>query len=124
MRESLTYQQAAAPARDQAHTLFAQTTGYVAATAGLFALGAYLDRHLAGGAGIVAFLASFACMIGMQFPRPQVAAADGRAAGRLRPADRAGGGPGAGRLRQHGPAGAVLTMPPTPHPSGPALAAS
>jgi hypothetical protein len=33
----------------------------------LFALGAYLDRDLSGGAGIVAFIAAFACLIGMQF---------------------------------------------------------
>jgi len=32
------------PARDQVHTLFAQTMGYVAAAAGPFALSAYLDR--------------------------------------------------------------------------------
>ena len=67
MSESVTYPGAAGAARDRAHTLFAQTMGYVAATAGLFALGAYLGRHLAGGAGIVAFLAAFACLIGMQF---------------------------------------------------------
>jgi len=49
------------------HTLFAQTMGYVAATAALFALGAYLGRNLPGGAGIVFFIAAFACLIGMQF---------------------------------------------------------
>jgi FtsH-binding integral membrane protein len=53
MSESLTYQQTGAPTREQAHTLFAQTMGDVAATAGPFALGAWLGRHLAGGAGIV-----------------------------------------------------------------------
>jgi modulator of FtsH protease len=41
--------------------------GYVAATAALFALGAYLGRDLAGGVGIIAFIAAFACLIGMQF---------------------------------------------------------
>src|ERR1700752_5155909 len=41
--------------------------GYVAATAALFALGAYLGRNLAGGVGIIAFIAAFACLIGMQF---------------------------------------------------------
>ena len=41
--------------------------GYVAATAALFALGAYLGRNLPGGAGIVFFIAAFACLIGMQF---------------------------------------------------------
>ena len=67
MNESLTYPRTAAPARDQVHTLFAQTMGHVAATAALFALGAYLGRNLPGGAGIVFFIAAFACLIGMQF---------------------------------------------------------
>ena len=67
MSESLTYPATGAPTRDQAHTLFAQTMGYVAATAALFALGAYLGRNLAGGVGIIAFIAAFAALIGMQF---------------------------------------------------------
>ena len=67
MSESLTYPRTAAPARDQAHTLFAQTMGYVAATAALFALGAYLGRNLPGGASIIFFIAAFASLIGMQF---------------------------------------------------------
>ena len=67
MSESLTYPRIAAPARDQVHTLFAQTMGYVAATAALFALGAYLGRNLPGGAGVIAFIAAFASLIGMQF---------------------------------------------------------
>jgi modulator of FtsH protease len=54
-------------ARGQAHALFAQTMGYVAVTAGLFALGAYLGRDLAGGAGIVAFIAAFIALIAMRF---------------------------------------------------------
>jgi modulator of FtsH protease len=41
--------------------------GYVALTAGLFALGAYLGRNLTGGIAIIAYLASFGCLIGMQF---------------------------------------------------------
>jgi modulator of FtsH protease len=67
MSESLAYQGAGARTRDQAHTLFAQTMAYVAATAALFALGAYLGRNLAGGVGIIAFIAAFGCLIGMQF---------------------------------------------------------
>jgi modulator of FtsH protease len=35
--------------RVQAHSLFGQTMGYVAATAGLFTLGAYLGRNLGSG---------------------------------------------------------------------------
>jgi FtsH-binding integral membrane protein len=46
--------------------LFAQTMGYVAATAALFALGAWLGRDLTGGAGIIAFIAAFAALIGMR----------------------------------------------------------
>src|SRR6185437_16682240 len=67
MNESLAYPPAGAAARDRTHTLFAQTMGYVAVTAALFALGAYLGRNLTGLAGIVAFIAAFACLIGMQF---------------------------------------------------------
>jgi len=54
-------------ARGEAHTLFAQTMGYVAATAALFALGAWLGRNLTGGVGIVAFIAAFAALIAMRF---------------------------------------------------------
>jgi len=39
MSDTLTYQQMGTAARGQAHALFAQTMGYVAVTAGLFALG-------------------------------------------------------------------------------------
>jgi modulator of FtsH protease len=67
MNESLAYQPAGTALRDRTHTLFAQTMGYVAVTAALFALGAYLGRDLTGLAGIVAFIAAFACLIGMQF---------------------------------------------------------
>jgi uncharacterized protein len=67
MSESLTYQGIGTAPRDRAHTLFAQTMGYVAVTAALFALGAYLGRNVAPGAGIVAFIAAFACLIGMRF---------------------------------------------------------
>jgi modulator of FtsH protease len=58
MSESVTYPGAGAQDRDQAHTLFVQTMGYLAATAALFALGAWLGRSLAGGAGIIAFIAA------------------------------------------------------------------
>ena len=67
MTDSLTYQQTDTPARGQVHGLFAQTMGYVAATAALFALGAWLGRNLTGGVGIVAFIAAFAVLIGMRF---------------------------------------------------------
>jgi FtsH-binding integral membrane protein len=67
MNDSLTYGDTGAPARDQAHTLFAQTMAYVAATAGLFAAGAWLGRNLTGWVTIVAFIAAFACLLGMYF---------------------------------------------------------
>jgi modulator of FtsH protease len=54
-------------ARGQAHALFSQTMAYVAGTAALFALGAWLGRDLTGGVGIIAFIAAFACLIGMRF---------------------------------------------------------
>jgi FtsH-binding integral membrane protein len=76
MSESMTYQGTGAPARDRGtragtrdatHALFAQTMGYVALTAALFALGAYLGRDLTGGVGIIGFIAAFACLFGMRF---------------------------------------------------------
>jgi modulator of FtsH protease len=48
-------------------TLFSQTMGYVALTAALFAVGAYLGRDLPYGAGILWFIAAFGCLIGMRF---------------------------------------------------------
>jgi uncharacterized protein len=67
MTQPIVYPPVAAVTRSQKHTLFAQTMGYVAGTAGLFALGAYLGRNLTGGVGIVVFIAAFACLIGMRF---------------------------------------------------------
>ena len=59
MTDSLAYRQMGTAARGQAHTLFAQTMAYVAATAALFALGAWLGRDLNGVVGIIAFIAGF-----------------------------------------------------------------
>jgi FtsH-binding integral membrane protein len=67
MSHTLTYQHLGTAARGQTHALFAQTMGYVAATAALFALGAWAGRNLTGGVGIAAFIAAFACLIGMRF---------------------------------------------------------
>lgn len=52
---------------DRTRTLFGQVMWYVAATAGLFALGAYLGRNLGYGVAIVSYLLAFACLIGMRF---------------------------------------------------------
>jgi len=67
MSESLGYQGFGAASRDDTHTLFGQTMGYVAITAALFALGAYLGRNLSGGAGLIWFIAAFVCLIAMRF---------------------------------------------------------
>ena len=52
---------------DQTRTLFGQVMWYVAATAGLFALGSYLGRNLANGWTFVFFILAFVCLIGMRF---------------------------------------------------------
>ncbi|WP_250005157.1 Bax inhibitor-1 family protein [Actinoplanes sp. M2I2] len=67
MDDSIAYRPAGIATRDQSHLLFARTMAFVAGTAALFALGAYLGRDLGGGAGIIAFVAAFAALIGMQF---------------------------------------------------------
>jgi FtsH-binding integral membrane protein len=51
--------------RDETGTLLGQTMGLVAATAGLFALGAYVGRDLSYGWGLVLFIAAFGCLIGL-----------------------------------------------------------
>jgi uncharacterized protein len=68
MSEYLSYSGYGATAtRDQTHTLFGQTMGYVAITAGFFALGAYLGRNLHPSWAIVGFIAAFVCLISMNF---------------------------------------------------------
>jgi FtsH-binding integral membrane protein len=67
MSQTMTYRQMGTDDRSQAHTLFSQTMGYVALTAGLFALGAWVGHNLSGGVGIIAFIAAFAALIGMRF---------------------------------------------------------
>jgi uncharacterized protein len=53
--------------RDQAGTLLGQTMGLVAATAGLFAVGAYLGRDLSSPWGWLWFIAAFGCLIALNF---------------------------------------------------------
>jgi FtsH-binding integral membrane protein len=57
--------QPAALSRNETGALLGQTLGLVAVTVGLFALGAYLGRDISGGWGIVAFVASFAVLLGL-----------------------------------------------------------
>ena len=61
--------------RDRTATLFGQTMGLVAMTAGFFALGAYAGRHLSEGAVIVAWLAAFVVLLIMNFAARRSAAA-------------------------------------------------
>jgi len=67
MSESLSPTGIGMVTRDRTHTLFGQTMGYVAVTAGFFALGSYLGRNLSHGWAFVWFIAAFACLIGMNF---------------------------------------------------------
>jgi uncharacterized protein len=66
MAQTLPYRQMGTADRGQAHVLFSQTMAYVAATAGLFALGAWLGHNLTGGVGIVCFILAFVALIGMR----------------------------------------------------------
>ncbi len=67
MIDSPSYSGAGSASGDDTHTLFGQTMGYVAATAGFFALGAYAGRDLSSGWTFVGFIAALACLIGMNF---------------------------------------------------------
>jgi FtsH-binding integral membrane protein len=51
--------------RDQSRAVFGQVMGFVALTLGCLALGAYIGRDLSGGWGILAFIAGFACVFGL-----------------------------------------------------------
>jgi hypothetical protein len=53
--------------QNRTRTLFGQVMWAVAATAGLFALGAYLGRNLGNGLAFVFFILAFVCLIGMRF---------------------------------------------------------
>jgi uncharacterized protein len=55
----------AAVTRDESRAVFGQVMGLVALTLGFLALGAYIGRDLSGGWGILAFIASFGCIIGL-----------------------------------------------------------
>jgi uncharacterized protein len=51
--------------RDRTRAVFGQVMGLVALTVGCAALGAYVGRHLTGGAGLVMFIGVFGCVIGL-----------------------------------------------------------
>jgi uncharacterized protein len=67
MSNSLAYGSYGAGTADRTRTLFGQTMGYVAVTAGFFALGSYLGRHLSQGWAFVWFIVAFGCLIAMNF---------------------------------------------------------
>ena len=69
MIDSPSYSGTGSASGDDTHALFGQTMGYVAATAGFFALGAYAGRDLSYGWAFVGFIAAFVCLIGMNFTR-------------------------------------------------------
>jgi FtsH-binding integral membrane protein len=62
---------------DDTHTLFGQTMGYVAAAAGLFALGAYLGRDLPYGFSFAGYIAALVCLFCMNFTRQSAGAGAG-----------------------------------------------
>lgn len=51
--------------RDETGTLFGQTMGLVALTAGVFAAGAYIGRDMSGGWAIAWYVLSFVLLLGM-----------------------------------------------------------
>lgn len=58
-------------------SVFSQVMGLVAATLGMLTLGAYLGRHLSGGASILMFIVGFLCIVGLNFTRGSHQAAIG-----------------------------------------------
>jgi FtsH-binding integral membrane protein len=52
--------------QDATRALFGQTMGLVAVTSAFFAGGAYLGRDLSSGAGLLWFIAAFACLFGIR----------------------------------------------------------
>ncbi len=65
MYSDMAYRGYAAPGRTA--TLFGQTMGLVAVTAGFFAAGAYAGRNLSQGAVIVSWIAAFVVLLIMNF---------------------------------------------------------
>jgi FtsH-binding integral membrane protein len=70
-----TYGSARAVTYDRTRALFGQTMMYVAVTAGFFALGAYLGRHLSEGWALAWFIVAFGSLIAMRFTARRAASA-------------------------------------------------
>ncbi len=49
--------------------VFGQVMGLVAVNLGFFTLGAYLGRHITGGASFIFFIGGFLCIVGLNFAR-------------------------------------------------------
>ena len=67
MTEAMGLRGTQAMTRDRSLTLFGQTMAYVAATAGLFALGAYAGRNLSESLGWIWFIAAIVSLFAMNF---------------------------------------------------------
>jgi uncharacterized protein len=66
MSDALAFNTGGVLPRDHVRTLFGQTMGLVAVTAGLFAVGAYAGRDLSYKLGIVWFILAIGCLFGMR----------------------------------------------------------
>ena len=66
MSDAAWYEAGVARGEADAHTLFGTTMTLVAATAGLFALGAYLGRNLSEGWGWLFYIVAFVCLLAMR----------------------------------------------------------
>src|SRR5215472_11000372 len=73
MHETMAYQ--GYSSRDRTRTLFGQTMGLVALTAGFFALGAYAGRNVSYGWAGIAYIVAFVVLISMNFAVRRSAAA-------------------------------------------------
>jgi len=65
--QNVTYGRGVPLSGDRARTVFGHVMGLVALTAGCTALGAYIGRHMTGGAGLPIFIGVFACVIGLNW---------------------------------------------------------
>jgi modulator of FtsH protease len=66
MTDALAFDAGGTLPRDRVRTLFGQTMGLVAVTAGLFAVGAYAGRDLSYKLGLVWFVLAIGCLFGMR----------------------------------------------------------
>jgi hypothetical protein len=106
MSESLTYPRRTARARPGSHPIRADD-GVRHCHRCLFALGAYVGHHLSNGAGFVAFITAFGCLIAMRFAPRRSAPLAVVLLSAFRVLTRLALGDDAGVLCQREPAGAV-----------------